>query len=84
MSRPSNDLNQPISSQVWGTVAAATGMWLIASVALIGADGRAARPDGVLWTTASSDKVASHPTLVRRTLPWTPGVVRTATLETSE
>jgi hypothetical protein len=67
-------------AETWGAVAAATGMWIIASVCLVGADAKAARPDGVLWTSASSEKVASHPTLVRRSLPTTHGALHTAGL----
>jgi hypothetical protein len=55
-------------------------MWLIASAGFIGTDAKAPRPDGVLWTSASSDKVASHPTLVRRSFPATPVAVHTAGL----
>jgi hypothetical protein len=67
----------------WGAVAVATGMWIIASVALIGGDFKATPPDGIVWTATSSEKVASHPTLVRRSLPGTSGGVRTATLSQS-
>jgi hypothetical protein len=55
-------------------------MWIIAAGAVISSDTRASRPDGVLWTMASSDKVASHPTLVRRALREIP-VLRTAALD---
>ena len=64
----------------WGSFAVATGMWIIASVTLIASDSKALPPDGLVWTAASSDKVASHPTLVRRALPSTPAPVRTAAL----
>jgi len=33
--------------------------------------------DGVIWTSTSSDKVASHPTLVRRSLPATTAAIGT-------
>jgi hypothetical protein len=69
-----------MSSETWGAVVVATGMWLIASAGFIGTDAKAPRPDGVLWTSASSDKVASHPTLVRRSFPATPVAVHTAGL----
>ena len=69
-----------MSSETWGAVAVATGMWIIGSMSFINADARAARPDGVLWTSASSEKVASHPTLVRRSLTATQAGVRTAGL----
>ena len=65
-------------SESFGAVALATGMWIIATAAIIG-DMKSTRPDGALWTTASSEKVASHPTLVRRSLPAHSGV-RTAAL----
>jgi hypothetical protein len=68
-----------MSSDTWGAVALAAGMWVIASASVIGS-GTGAPQDGVLWTIASSDKVASHPTLVRRALPEKPTPVRTATL----
>jgi hypothetical protein len=63
----------------WGAFAVATGMWIIASVTLIASDAKTP-PDGLVWTSASSDKVASHPTLVRRALPSNPAPVRTAAL----
>jgi hypothetical protein len=74
------DKEAVMPAETWGAVAAATGMWIIASVCLIGADARASRPDGVLWTAASSEKVASHPTLVRRSWTATRAGVRTAGL----
>ena len=64
----------------WGAVAVATGMWIIACAAVIGGDTRTI-PDGVVWTVTSSEKVASHPTLVRRSLPRTSDAVRTAALD---
>jgi hypothetical protein len=64
-----------MSSETWGAVALAAGMWVIAAASVIGLD---TRHDGVLWTVASSDKVASHPTLVRRALPEKPAPLRTA------
>jgi hypothetical protein len=63
----------------WGAVAIATGMWIIASAAVISSDAKSIRSDGVIWTATSSDKVTSHPTLVRRSLPAASGV-RTAAL----
>jgi hypothetical protein len=69
-----------MTSDIWGAFAVATAMWVLASVTLIGADARVARPDGVVWTAASSDKVASHPTLIRRSLAGTPLPLRTTTL----
>jgi hypothetical protein len=66
-----------MSSETWGAVALAAGMWVIAAASVIGLDTRAPH-DGVLWTVASSDKVASHPTLVRRALPERPAPLRTA------
>jgi hypothetical protein len=64
----------------WGTVAVATGMWIIACAAVIGGDTRTIRPDGVVWTVTSNEKVASHPTLVRRSMPRSYDAVRTAAL----
>ena len=66
-----------MSSGIWGAAAVATGMWIIACVTLVATDTRPPT-NGVLWTLASSDKVASHPTLVRRSLPGTVAAVRTA------
>jgi hypothetical protein len=68
-----------MSSETWGAVALAAGMWVIALASVVGSD-TSARQDGVLWTLASSDKVASHPTLVRRALPEKSAPVRTAAL----
>jgi hypothetical protein len=67
-------------TETWGAVAVATGMWVIASVAYVGGEAPAVRSDGTVWTASSSDKVASHPTLVRRSLPGTPALVRIADL----
>jgi hypothetical protein len=68
-----------MSSDTWGAAALATGMWMIASVALFGGD---TKPpiDGVVWTLTSSQKVASHPTLVRRSLSSAAAALRTAEL----
>ena len=66
-----------MSSETWGAVALAAGMWVIALGSVIGSD-TLGRPDGILWPLASSDKVASHPTLVRRALPERPAPLRTA------
>jgi hypothetical protein len=51
-------------------------MWIIACVAVFGSEPRLPA-DGVVWTSTSSDKVASHPTLVRRSLPGTAAAVGT-------
>ena len=60
----------------WGAAAVATGMWIIACVAVFGSEPRLPA-DGVVWTSTSSDKVASHPTLVRRSLPATTAAMGT-------
>ena len=44
----------------------ATGFWAIAAGTIITHDGSA---PGELWTLTSSDKVPSHPTLVRASVP---------------
>jgi hypothetical protein len=66
-------------SETWGAFALASGMWIIASIALIAGDTAGPSRSGTVWTASSSDKVASHPTLVRRSLPG-PSGVRTAAL----
>ena len=66
-----------MSSDIWGAAAVASGMWIIASVALIGGD-TTAPSNGVLWTLTSSEKVASHPTLVRRSFLGTVAATRMA------
>jgi hypothetical protein len=71
-----------MTSDVWAAVAGATGMWITGAMTLINTDGRH-DTTGVVWTSASSDKVASHPTLVRRSLPSTPTPMRTAALPTN-
>jgi len=73
-----------MSSEILGAVAAATGMWIVASVAVIGGTAGPTPPDGIVWTSGSSDKVASHPTLIRRSLPGAPETVRTAMLSQSK
>ena len=60
----------------WGAAAVATGMWIIACVAVFGSEPRLPA-DGVVWTSTSSDKVASHPTLVRRALRATTAAIGT-------
>ena len=60
----------------WGAAAVATGMWIIACVAVFGSEPRLPA-DGVIWTSTSSDKVASHPTLVRRSLLATTAAIGT-------
>jgi hypothetical protein len=68
-----------MSSDAWGAATLAIGMWVIACRAVFfGHSGPPAT--GVVWTAASSDKVASHPTLVRRSFPGTPASIRTADL----
>ncbi len=69
-----------MSSDLWGAVAIATGMWVIGSINLIGSAGTVTPPNHVVWTASSSEKVASHPTLVRRSLPANPSPVRIAAL----
>ncbi len=69
-----------MSSDTWGAAAVATAMWVIASVSLMGADTKASS-NGVLWTLGSSEKVASHPTLVRRSLPPASAGIRTASAQ---
>ena len=48
------------------TVVAATGLWAISAWSIITADGSTPRE---LWTVTSSEKVKSHPTLVRAAVP---------------
>ena len=65
---------------------AATGVWAISAWTIIAAD---ASPPRELWTVTSSDKVRSHPTLVRAAVPRSLAsaretyVVRVATAQTS-
>jgi hypothetical protein len=72
-----------MSSDIWGAVAAATGVWIIATFTVIGTGPKPNRLDGVVWTAASSDKVASHPTLVRRSLATSSVSWRNASLNQS-
>ena len=44
----------------------ATGLWAVSAWTVFSADGSTPRE---LWTVASSDKVRSHPTLVRAAVP---------------
>ena len=68
-----------MSSDTLGATTLALGMWVIACGAVFfGSSGPPA--NGMIWTAASSDKVASHPTLVRRSFPGTPASIRTADL----
>ena len=48
------------------TAVAATGLWAISAWTILTADGSAPRE---LWTVTSSEKVKSHPTLVRAAVP---------------
>jgi hypothetical protein len=68
-----------MSSEIWGAAAVASGMWLIACVALIAGNTKLPT-NGALWTLASSERVASHPTLVRRAFPGTVTVASKAEL----
>ena len=45
---------------------AATGVWAISAWTIVAAD---ASPPRELWTVTSSDKIRSHPTLVRAAVP---------------
>jgi hypothetical protein len=68
-----------MTSDVWAALAVATGLWITGALTLINTDaGHSA--GGVVWTSASSEKVASHPTLVRRSLPSNSTSIRTAAL----
>lgn len=75
--------SQGISSNTWCAAALATGIWIVASTAVITDDGNSGRPDAVVWTATSSEKVASHPTLVRRAIPGSSTAMRTASLSHS-
>lgn len=44
----------------------ATGFWIIAGYALVSEPNK---PQGHIWTSASSDQIASRPTLVRAAYP---------------
>ena len=68
-----------MTSDVWAALAVATGMWITAALSLTNGDAGHS-PGNVVWTSASSEKVPSHPTLVRRSLPTTSTPVRTAAL----
>jgi hypothetical protein len=66
-----------MTSDVWAALAVATVIWITGALTFISADARQVSGD-VVWTSASSEKVASHPTLVRRSLPTAPPHMRTA------
>lgn len=68
-----------MSSDTLGAATLGVGMWMIACGAVFFGDTRPPT-NAIIWTTASSDKVASHPTLVRRSFPGTPAAIRTADL----
>jgi hypothetical protein len=62
----------------------ATGLWIGLAAWAMG--GGSTRPDGEFWTSTSSAKVASHPTLVRGSYPRqaravSPVIVVTATTD---
>lgn len=56
-----------MSSNIWAAVVAATGLWIIVGLTVLLGPPR--QPGGDIWVVASSDKIASHPTLVRAALP---------------
>ncbi len=70
-----------MSSDTWGAAAHATAMWFIAGGAVLSGDITRTRPDGSVWTAASSEKIASHPTLIRRSNAVVSTRVRTAALD---
>ena len=55
-----------MSSDTFAGLVLATGFWIIAAGALMFEPDK---PQGHIWTSTSSDKIASHPTLVRAAYP---------------
>ncbi len=57
-----------MSSEVFAGAVMATGLWAIAVVASFGPQ---APPPSEIWVSTASEKVRSHPTLVRAARPVT-------------
>jgi hypothetical protein len=55
-----------MTSDIWAGLAMATGVWVLIGVALLSPP---ASPPKELWVGTSSDRVRSHPTLVRAAAP---------------
>jgi hypothetical protein len=55
-----------MTSDIWGGLAMATGLWVLVATALVSAP---ANPPKEVWVSTSSDRVRSHPTLVRAADP---------------
>ena len=55
-----------MTSEMWAGLAMATGLWALIAVALVSSPANAPKE---AWVATSSDRVRSHPTLVRAAVP---------------
>ena len=60
-----------MTSEMWAGLAMATGLWVLIAVALVSSPANAPKE---AWVATSSDRVRSHPTLVRAAVQ--SGVIR--------
>ncbi len=56
-----------MNSELWAGLAMATGLWMLVLVALVSPPPTSQPKE--LWVATSSDRVRSHPTLVRAAAP---------------
>jgi hypothetical protein len=61
-----------MSSEALAGLVMATGLWVIAAAAVFGAP---TKPPSEIWVSTASDKVRSHPTLVRAADPLITGSI---------
>ena len=61
-----------MSSQVIAGTVLATGLW---AIAIVGSLGPQSPPPNEIWVSTASEKVRSHPTLVRAARPMTTAAV---------
>jgi hypothetical protein len=54
------------TSDMWAGLAMATGLWVLMAVALVSPSANTPKE---AWVASSSDRVRSHPTLVRAAVP---------------
>jgi hypothetical protein len=59
-------MNRAMPANLVATAVAATGIWAVSAWTIVTANGS---PRRELWTMTSSEKIKSHPTLVRAAVP---------------
>ena len=71
------DVGINMTSDIWAGLVMATGLWLLVATAVMSPPANAPKE---VWVTTSSERVRSHPTLVRAAVP----IQRDAVLATSK